>query len=167
MHEPVGPVISFHFQQLTRLNSTAGNRSLFPYLHAPRNADYCQHLLQRRDVYSAPSAFAEPSEGVSQRAWECLKRTPGLRIVSPHQFDYGGREGQPHQDIQRAQQHVLRILCKHRTLVQIPLNFSVTCNGLHPRGLNLLQNNHLPKRTLASNWSILEGRAGTASDISD
>jgi hypothetical protein len=58
--------------------------------------------------------------------------------VSPHQLDYGGREGQPHQDIQCAQQHMLWILCKDRTLVQSPLNFSVTWNGLHPRGLNLL-----------------------------
>jgi hypothetical protein len=43
--------------------------------------------------------------------------------LSPHQLDYGGREGQSHQDIQCAQQHVLRVLCKDRTLVQ----FRWTC----------------------------------------
>jgi hypothetical protein len=70
--------------------------------------------------------------------------------LPPHQLDYGGREGQPHQDIQCAQQHVFRVLCKDRTLVQILLDFSVTWNGLRPRGFNLLQNTHLPMRPLAS-----------------
>ena len=41
---------------------------------------------------------------------ELLHLPPGLRVLSPHQLDDCGREGQAHQDVDHAQHHVRRAI---------------------------------------------------------